>query len=199
MRLALVLALWPLPALACVTAEDAVRGVTFTRADGHVGQLTVSGDETVIDYDTGREGPVDARHATFGVFETSRVLQEGLGIVVGSAPPYFTWKYAPRPKAVTPGGGWSGTIRGMRDDVGYGDQMMEMHNRIRWMAKATFAYLPTQEVRISGCPYEVVPVEAVFEGDQRASQRWLWFPALGFAIETIRDGKRNGITAMKVR
>ena len=186
-------------AASCTSYAELGRGIVFKRKDGSRGLARRESDGTVvIDYVNNQGDRVDRRKVVKGVFETWRKYSDSEYPVVGSAPPEWTWKFSPKPVEPEAGGSWSGKVNELRDDVGYGAYMKEIHSRSRTTWKATYSFLQTGEANFSGCHYMTLPVEAVFIGEQGTrSQRWIYFPQLGFGIETKRDGVANGITSMQ--
>lgn len=179
-------------------AIDLSRGIAFKRQDGTRGLARREGDGTVvIDYVTNKGDWVDRRRTRAGIYETGRILSASEFPVVGSAPPEWQWTYTGKPPEPEAGQGWSAKVKELRIDIGYGDYMKEIRtiNRLSW--KVSYSFLAPKEVKISGCPHSIIPVEAVFQGKGATrSQRWIYFPRFGFGIETRRDGKDNGITAL---
>lgn len=186
------------PALAADCGLTLSKGISFTRQDGSRGLARMESDGgVVIDYVTNKGARIDRRGVTQGVFETWRVFADSEYPVVGSAPPEWRWSYSPKPVEPDAGLVWTGRVRESYDLVTYGAEMRESHNRSRQNWQATFTFLPQAEVRLSGCYYMTIPVEATFSnGSGQRSQRWVYFPQLWFGIETKRDGVANGIVAM---
>lgn len=201
LRLTLAFCLVALPTFAnseCLTADSAAKGVVFKRQDGSNGRLQADGGKIVIDYVTGRESWEDERTTLFGVYELSRYLNENEGDLVGSSPPIWTWKFSPKVTVPKAGGGWAGTVKEVVKVVTYGDEMKEFVSEQKTKYKSAFAFQAETNVKLSGCSYRMIPVEAVFTGpDDSHSQRWVFFPDLGFGIETKRDGVANGLVMMK--
>jgi hypothetical protein len=182
----------------CTAPADLGRGVSFKRKDGSRGLARRESDgSVVIDYVNNQGDRTDRRTVVKGIFEVRRIYSDSEFPVVGSAPPEFTWKYSPKLVEPEAGGSWTGKVNELRDDVGYGAYMKEYHNRSRTTWKATYSFLQTGEANFSGCNYMTLPVEAVFTGAQGTrTQRWIYFPQLGFGIETKRDGVANGLIAL---
>ena len=185
-------------AASCTSYAELGRGIVFKRKDGSRGLARRESDGTVvIDYVNNQGERLDRRKVVKGVFETWRKYSDSEYPVVGSAPPEFTWKFSPKPVEPEAGGSWTGKVSELRDDVGYGAYMKESHNRSRTTWKATYSFLETAQVKLSGCYYMTLPVEAVFTGERGTrTQRWIYFPQLGVGIETKRDGVGNGIVSM---
>jgi hypothetical protein len=182
----------------CTSFAELERGIVFKRKDGSQGLARRESDGTVvIDYVNNQGDRTDRRKVVQGVFETWRKYADSEYPVVGSAPPEFSWKFSPKPVVPEAGRSWSGKVSEVRHDVGYGAYMKEIHSRVRTTWKARYSFLETGDAIFSGCHYMTLPVEAVFTGEQGTrTQRWIYFPQLGFGIETKRDGVANGITAM---
>lgn len=183
----------------CTSYASLERGIVFKRKDGTRGLARRESDgSVVIDYVNNQGDRTDRRTVVKGVFETRRIYSDSEFPVVGSAPPEFTWKYSPKPVEPEAGGSWSGKVNELRDDVGYGAYMKEIHSRSRTTWKATYSFLQLGDANFSGCHYMTLPVEAVFTGEQGTrTQRWIYFPQLGFGIETKRDGVSNGLIDMQ--
>ena len=201
LRLTLAFCLTAFPTLGlaeCLTAESAAKGVVFKRQDGSNGRLQSDGGKIVIDYVTGRDSWEDERSTLFGVYELSRYLNENEGDLVGSAPPSWTWKFSPKVVMPEAGGGWAGKVKQVIRSVTYGDEMKEFVSEQKGSYKASYTFQAETTAKLSGCTYRMIPVEAVFTGPNDSySQRWVFFPDLGFGLETKRDGAANGLVAMK--
>ena len=182
----------------CTGTLSLHRGIAFRRKDGSRGLARQESDgAVVIDYITNQGERTDRRRVVQGVFETWRLYAESEFPVVGSAPPEWTWKFSPKPVMPEAGGGWKGKVAELRDEVGYGTNMKESHKRSRTSWTAEYRFLAREEVKISGCYFLILPVEASFTGDLGTrSQRWLYFEQHGFGLETRRDGVGNGLTAL---
>lgn len=189
----------------CVEAGDLRAGITFKRQDGRLGRVTGGKEAVVIvDYDSAAAASRDTRRSLWGIYETRSTLQTRGGEVV------VTWKFDPRPKRPAAGGGWAGTVREGRSGTGADAPLpglgsvdkaeQEAARKGRRVLKVSYSFLPERVVKLSGCKYRVVPVEAVFAGaGEGFSRRWVYFTDLGFGIETRRDGEANGLVALVVR
>lgn len=201
--LSLGLAALPLVAAPALAGEacqpiDPAKGIVFKRQEGTRGLVRREGDGTlVIDYVTNKGDWMDRRRSRMGIFELGRELNESEYPLVGSAPPEWVWKFPgklPEPEA---GKSWSGTVRETLIQISYGEEMKENRSETKSRWQATYRFLERKEVKISGCFYLILPVEAEFvSGAAKRSQRWIYFEREGFAIETRADGKDNGIVAM---
>lgn len=207
---ALVLSLAVLfPAMAearCVEAGDLRAGITFKRQDGRLGLVRSGKDRgvVVVDYDSASGVSRDMRRSLWGVYETRTTLQGKGGETV------ISWKFEPRPQEPQAGGGWAGTVREGRRGAGEALQLpgfgalekdeLDAVRKGARVLRVSYSFLPERVVKLSGCRYRVVPVEAVFAGaGQGFSRRWVYFTDLGFGLETRRDGDANGIVALVVR
>jgi hypothetical protein len=180
-----------------VTQGDLTKGVLFTRKDGTTGQITAKGKALQVEYVTNRKGWHDSRTTRLGIFETHFSSWLSDAVLVGSAPPVFDWSFSPSPPVPRPGVTWHTGIRQTETDVGYGTEMVELVSRRGSNIEATFTYLAEAEAKLSGCTYRILPVEATFKGrDSTFTRRWIYFPDLGFGLETRRDGVGNGLTAL---
>ena len=188
------------PALARAGCQpvDPAKGIVFKRQDGTRGLVRREGDGAlVIDYVTNKGARVDRRRSKLGIYELGRVLGDSESAVVGSAAPEWVWKFPgnlPEPEA---GKGWSGTVRESLIQISYGDEMKENRSVSKSLWQANYRFLERKEVKISGCFYLILPVEAAFvSGSAKRSQRWIYFEREGFGIETRANGKDNGIVAL---
>jgi hypothetical protein len=183
MRLALILALLPLAADAeCLTATSIDRGVVFQRQSGDKGLAIRKGGVVEVDYVTNRPGIQDERIARFGIYE-SKTADYPFGpdmIGVGTIETETTYaRKGPEPE---PGLSYRTTWRAKISDY------MPVENSpivTRAKGSVTFLFQEVKEVKLSGCTYRAMGVEATFqtEGGWK-KQRWIYFPDLGFALET---------------
>lgn len=188
-----------LPGLAladCVNPQSLDHGVTFNRADGRAGLARRVANGVFVDYAAGAPAWTDQRQVVSGVFEQtiSQYFQDDPDAVGGGSTE--TTRHLPS-RLPTPvaGQGWSGKIfsetwqNNSSETGGYG-------YKARYAAN--YVFLAEKSVRLSGCTYRVIPVEANFANPEDGfSQRWLYFPDLGFGLETRVNGNDNGLTALK--
>jgi hypothetical protein len=167
----------------CVTAADLAGGILFDRQGAGTGSAIAVDEDTVqVDYDAGRRGYTDRRTMALGVYETE--------ILSVSAPPdvigvwsdrlenrSFVGRF-PRPEA---GRTWETRINmtwEMSDFSGIpqgGRERMEV----------AYVFLPPNDVTLSGCAYQVIPLEMRLRWDDNDyTHRYAYFPAIGVAIET---------------
>ena len=196
-RFALVACLALSPALAaadCLTADSVTSGVVFKRADGRSGRVVAKDGGIFVDYATGKGMWTDQRQTQLGIYELSSTTFFSDEALIGSGDTTQTWKFRGKPPEPQAGESWKTritdyTVISNSSEQGYED----------WSGKfdAVYAFLSEKEVELSGCTYRVVPVEATFLGENGGfSQRWLYFPDLGFGLETKRNGDGNGLTAL---
>lgn len=175
---------------------DLAKGIAFRRQDGSTGLARREADGRVaIDYVTNRGAWTDLRRVKNGVFEVQRIVEESEEPMVGSSAPTYSWGYSP--KIITPedGATWDGTVKETVEFTISDEASTVVRRRAKWTAH--FRCFDPREVTLSGCYYTALAVEASFVGPNGArSQRWVYFPQLGLGLETRRDGKANGITAM---
>ncbi len=175
---------------------DLDKGIAFRRQDGSTGLARREADGRVaIDYVTNRGAWTDQRRVKNGVFEVERTVEESEEPVVGASAPTYSWSYSP--KIITPedGATWDGTVKETVEVTISDEAATVERRRAKWTAH--FRCFDPREVTLSGCYYLALAVEASFVGTNGArSQRWVYFPQLGLGLETQRDGKANGITAM---
>lgn len=197
-RALLLTSLLALPAAAeCVTVDDLVKGIGFTRQDGHKGRFQTQGGTLLVDYVIDRDRWTDARVTRLGIYEQHFAPWLSDLIVVGSAPPEYDWRFAARPPLPKPGKGCSGIVHQTETNLSHGTEMMCLVSRNREVIAVQFTYLDEGQGKLSGCTYRTLPVEATFTGrDGAFTRRWIYFLDLGFGLETRRDGVSNGLIAL---
>jgi hypothetical protein len=182
------------PALAaCLDAGSIDRGVVFTRADGRSGSAIRQGKAIAIDYAPGEAQWVDRRVARLGIFDQSgEVFRPGLAegeAMVGGGPVSYVWKHASSPPEPAPGKTWSTTLRETTEEEVGLESGPEV---IRRSYKASYSFSDPREVTLSGCSYRGITVEASYSAPgQSFERRWIYFPDLGFALETRSSDPRG--------
>ena len=175
---------------------DLNKGIAFRRQDGSTGLARREpGGLVAIDYVTNRGAWTDQRRAQNGVFEVQRTVEESEQPVVGASAPTYSWSYSP--KIITPEDGaiWDGTVKQVVEVTISDEAATVERRRAKWTAH--YRCFDRREVKLSGCFYLALSVEASFVGKGGSwTQRWVYFPELGLGLETVRDGKENGITAL---
>lgn len=190
------LLLLPRAALAAACKPlDLAKGIAFRRQDGSIGLARREADGGVaIDYVTNRGAWTDQRRVKNGVFEVQRTVEESEEPMVGASAPTYSWSYSPRIILPEDGATWAGTVK-EEVEVTISDEAATVERtRRKW--KAQYRCFDLREVKLSGCVLQALSVEASFTGNGTRSQRWVYFPQLGLGLETVRDGKDNGITAL---
>lgn len=182
----------------CLNGASVDKGVVFTRKDKRTGIVTRRGDTVFIDYSTNKGYWTDERETRFGVYEIkiTEFFSDEESIGGGDDVLVQTFKgKAPEPKGGT---GWNTTVR--KHVTSYNSSEVGFQESKR-RYKVTYVYLPENNVKLSGCTYRVIPVEAAFvEADGSGfKRRWLYFPDLGFGLETKRGDDGNGLTSMKAK
>ncbi len=202
-RLTLTLALSALaapalirPAMADCIRPDLDKGISFKRQDGSRGLARREGSGVVaIDYVTNRGDWLDRRRVKNGVFEVGRTVLESELPVVGASAPDYTWTYSPKIIEPEAGAVWNGRIKERVEFTISDARGTVERQRRRW--EASYRFFDPRDVTLSGCSYRALTAEAVWTGDgDTISQRWVYFPELGLGLETKRNGKANGITAL---
>lgn len=186
----------------CVTAENLARGILFDRQGaGTTSAIALGGGVVQVNYDYGRDGYADRRDMAMGLYETALSSVSAPPDVIG------VWSertesrdFAGRFPAPEPGRTWETTIT-MRWEI---SDFSGMPQSGRDRAAAVYAFLEPMEVTVSGCAYQVIPVEVRMAWDEfDYTRRYAYFPAIGVAIETrVTDNLRGsarttGITALR--
>jgi hypothetical protein len=181
----------------CVTADDLVTGVTFKRENGRSGLVTREGKEIVIDYSTMSDDWTDRRTTLFGVYELSGNFHYNELPTVGGGYPFYEWKFASRPTEPRPGKSWRAEVTERREED-IGTERMpppDISQRTqRYVAEAL------REVTLSGCTYSAFTVNlTIGSGKSAGTRRYIYFPDLGFGLETRVGNTRIGLTAMEAK
>lgn len=190
------LVLAPLSALAACLGKTSIdNGVVFTRADGRHGHAIRQAGGIFIDYDTGPGPWTDTRQTRLGIYEMSLSLYpQDDPDAVGGGPADTTRTFRGKLPEPVVGGVWSGNVK----EKGWQNNSSQtggyaFENRY----VANFAFLPEISGKLSGCTYRAIPVEAQFTATTGSfTQRWLYFPDLGFGLETKRDGQANAVKTL---
>jgi len=176
----------------CVTEGDLAGGVAFTRADGRSGLAKRQADGRIaVDYDTGDSEWLDQRVGPFGLYEEETEQQFSDLPVVGSGPMQVTAAFTRKPPTPEPGGSWTGTLRGKWYQP---DGTEKGFTRGRVQRQVEYRFLEERKVKLSGCEYRVIAVEAAAEGGR---QRWIYFADLGLGLETVSPRGKAGLVALK--
>ncbi|MCF1708462.1 hypothetical protein L0V05_06495 [Tabrizicola sp. J26] len=189
----------------CVTAENLTgRGILFTMADGKVWLARDAGKKGVrLDQANGKPADDAYIEGPYGIYE----------VVHGHRvyPKRDFWGYIKRdfrkrPPQPVAGERWSSKLE---EDQG---SFFAQSRGSDFKGEVSYRFLPEKTVKISGCAYQIVPVEATFTGKDTIwddpvldrNDRWIYFPALGVGVHTMsRDGYRQqewkaGITGISV-
>ena len=183
------------PARAACAPVDLGAGIAFTRKDGSKGLAQREGDVVRIDYVTNRGAWTDIRLVKNGVFEVSRDVEESEEPMVGSSTPSYSWTYSPKIIMPVDGASWSGRVKEVVEVTISDENATVDRRRRRW--DAIYRCFEPREVKLSGCTYQALTVEATYSGDGGGhSIRWVYFPEIGLGLETRRNGTGNGLVAM---
>lgn len=203
---AITLLLAALPAIAsarCVTADDLAQGITFKREDGRTGLIQAKDGALVVNYATNPKGAwQDLRVTERGIYEISRASTPTEDYIVGGGPGgYFTYKRSGTPPEPMPGKIWKTKVSqklATDDGTEFGSKVA------RSSYQATYSFLPVTEAKLSGCTYRIQPVEVQYKASNTDNmQRFIYFPDLGFGLETRTVNHKNGedvqlgLTALK--
>lgn len=183
------------PAAAACAPLSLEAGIAFKRKDGSKGIARTEGDHVFIDYVTNRGAWTDVRQVKNGVFEVSRTVEESEEPMVGASAPTYTWSYSPKIIAPSDGISWNGRVKETVEVTISDEAATVERHKTRWTAN--YRCFDAREVTLSGCTHKALTVEADFMGVGGGRQlRWVYFPDIGLGLETVRDGKANGIVAL---
>jgi hypothetical protein len=180
-------------AAGCVTSDTLAKGVAFTRADGVGGLAIQDGTKVWIEYRfSAPKGNRDERVGRFGIYETE-TISEGIRrngtVIEGRARHETSIRFARPGSEPVPGETFKSTFRAKTRSC-IASECVEIW---RTWGSATYRFMQSETVRISDCAYKVIPVEATFFGTVPIyTQRWLYFPDLGFGLETRVTDHLNG-------
>ncbi|MCF1708463.1 hypothetical protein L0V05_06500 [Tabrizicola sp. J26] len=109
-------------------------------------------------------------------------------------------KFSGRLPKIEPGKSWETMAT---DRISVHNKLTGEDTKTTEKLTVTYSFLPAKQVKISGCSYETIPVEATLAGDQtRLTRRFIYFPALEAGIVTREQDHvkgtevKNGITGM---
>ncbi len=177
----------------CLDAGSIDKGVNFRRSDGHRGTAIRKGDQIVIDYAADKGPREDMRRAVTGIYEeeTRQYLQDDPDAVGGGVNMELR-EFASAPPEPVVGQKWQTKAHLHRTS----DNPSVVDNPDQdWTVQVEYYFLPEITGTISGCQYRAIPVEGRLSWKSWVlNQRWLYFPDLGFGLET----KHNGVTAKVV-
>lgn len=167
----------------CLTSANLEKGILFDRQGAGTASAIAVGDGVVqVNYDVSRDGYTDLRNMAQGVYETS--------ILTVAAPPDVVGAWSERTESRRHGGGfpapeagriWETTITLEWDTSDFSGIPKSGRERVT----AVYAFLEPMDVTVSGCDYQVVPVELRLSGQALDyTTRYAYFPTLGVAIET---------------
>lgn len=177
----------------CLTAQSAQTGVIFTREDGSKGTLVATGEGMMrVDYAFGRKDKISKVNALYGIYTQEAVAWQGDPEAVGGRGATVTkFNRSGREPLPEAGKTWKTRLRTVQttaDDSEAGSEVSRANYRV------TYSYQAPREVSLSGCAYQMMPVEATFVGTEaHFTRRWAFFPDLGFGLETMYTDHRNGI------
>lgn len=192
------MALLALPADAlCLTAQSIDRGVVFRRADGHSGSAIRKDGQIFIDYAAEDGVRIDLRQTRFGIYETAMTQLFKDAPVMGAGTGLFAQRFVGKLAEPVAGGGWRGEVEVQFD----ADNPSVVESLAQgWVWGAEFSFLPEFSGTLSGCTYRVIPVEVRFRTASRVfDQRFVYFPELGFGLESKRDGVTNKVMVLHAR
>jgi len=204
----LALVLLALPGLAdarCVTAKDLAAGVAFKRADGRNGLAVAANGGVKVDYAFGAKTAWnDQRQTDRGIYEKTWGYTPTDDYIVGEGPGGgYDYKLKGKPPEPKAGQSWKTAIRVREshyDGTESGGEVLE------YVVQAVYSFQAVKQAKLSGCTYDIQPVEATFTGKGvHQTRRWIYFPQLGFGLETrftdhgTGEDRQMGLTALKPR
>jgi hypothetical protein len=167
----------------CLTSANLEEGILFDRQGAGTGSAIAAGDGVVqVNYDAAREGYTDLRNMAQGVYETSILTVAAPPDVIGAwSERTETRRHADRFPAPESGRTWETTITLEWDTSDFSGIPKAGRSRVT----AVYAFLEPMDVTVSGCNYQVIPVELRVSGQALDyTTRYAYFPTLGVAIET---------------
>lgn len=204
-KLLLALSLAALPSLLraeCVTAESLAGGVTFKREDGHSGLIQTAGKGFAIDYATNSKTAwTDHSETLRGIYETGWQSVPTDEYYVGGGPGGdFSYEFTGKPPVPAAGKRWKTKVserKSLEAGLESGPEVT------RTSYAVTYSFRASKTAQLSGFSYTIQPVEAVFQNnDTHLTRRWIYFPHLGFGLETrVTDhiggsSRELGLTAL---
>lgn len=203
MRALALLLLTASPAAACVTAADLADGIAFKRQDGRSGWAQADGAGVSIDYASDPDNDwSDYRKTRLGIYESLWSWSPSDEAVMGQGPGAgYSYKLAGKPPAPAAGMAWASKVKVTEttDDGSENGQQSQSYT-----LKVSYTAQAAKTVRLSGCSYTILPIEAHFTGDHTdLTRRWVYFPDLGFGLETrvtnhlTGEDRKLGLTALK--
>lgn len=191
------------PALAdCVTPDDLAKGVAFKRQDGHRG-IIQGGAVLAVDYASDSTTAwMDKRKTKAGIYEIDWSWTPTDEYYVGGGPGgYYEYKLSGKAPEPAAGTDWKTKVK-VTEWQDYG--LETGPEKTRYAYDAVFSFQAEKEVKLSGCPYRIIPVEATFSGkNAHFTRRWVYFTELGFGLETrtidhqTGEDRKLGLTEMK--
>jgi hypothetical protein len=186
----------PVFAAPCLTADSLASGILFKRQDGRTGLAKAVPTGVRIDYEISKSSyRVDQRATRLGIYELKTEWEPSDEMIVGSGTLETTRKFETKGPVPEPGGSYRVTVR---EEWYQADGTEKGYDKGRTTVTMQYSFLEAREVKLSGCTYTAIPVEATTKEDGAVirRQRWVYFPDLGFGLETVRDGAQNGLVAM---
>lgn len=180
----------------CLGPGDLARGIAFDRDGGFPGRVVARDGGVFVDYAHGQPS-TDARQTLLGIYELSTLTALGADFV-GAGAVAVESRFQDNPPEPVAGQTWQSWVRlRIRGDGTTGPESGKFHVVRR---QVRYSFLAERDVMLSGCRYRAIPVEAVFRRrDDELRQRWIYFPDLGFGLETIPLGRgvAEGLTALR--
>jgi hypothetical protein len=207
MRALIALLLTTVPACAdCVSKATLTDGVGFTREDGRQGLIRTEGKRFAIDYAVNSSTAwQDKRQSWLGIYDAEWVsVPTDTYQAEGGPGGTYSYRFASQPPMPQAGTTWDTTVteRGAQA-VRFKLGPVAISQRDRTSYSVNYRFMAEAAVKISGCTYRAMPVEAVFKNQTTDLTRsWIYFPDLGFGLETqVVDRKgsasrRLGLTSM---
>lgn len=176
----------------CVTAKDVATGVVFKRQDGRVGLVSGKGADIAVNYAaTSKTAWTDQRKTKLGIYELSWGYTPTDDYYVGGGPGgSWTYKLSGKPPVPEAGKSWKTRVS-IESHVDDGTE--NGAKTLRSAVDATYRFLEPSTAKLSGCSYTILPVEADFKSKNTDfTRRWIYFPDLGFGLETRFSNHLNG-------
>ena len=164
----------------CVTAADLATGISFKRQDGHKGTVIQQGALVSIDYAVDAKVRMNRVVSLYGVYARQSISYPHDATVAGKGIVTTTARFSGTPPLPRAGKVWKTNV-----ELTISDKSTTQNASGLASYPERFTFRPVHQVKLSGCTYNVMPVEAtVATRDRTYTIGLAYFPDLGFALQT---------------